>query len=104
MTIPDHAEQLTNLFNVRATAGMPLKSDDFDDWFNRVIGNTGPTPLDPGPILDMEEAYKAYLENITSREQVLRMTFDEPIEYTSRGLVAKSKLTQLRSTHPELFL
>ena len=102
---------ITNALHGLATSPDLSPTDQLRAWdqLSTFLTATSPTavgvkPKKPEPVLGMEEAYKAYLENITFREQVPRRTPDDPIEYTSRGLVAKSKLTQLRSTHPELFL
>ena len=48
----------------------------------------------PAPVLDTEEIYKRYLEDI--------LYYDDAD--SSRGEIAQARLDQLRDTHPELFL
>jgi len=62
-------------------------SDAFDNWYKDMISDFAPStePVEPKPILDMEEAYKEYLENIMRAHQVPVYTSLEPVRYTSKG-------------------
>ena len=91
---------------VQPTVSKTSSSDVFADWYKDMVNSITPStePAKPEPILDMEEAYKEYLENIMRAHQVPVYTSLEPVRYTSKGVEAQTKLDKLRNSHPELFL
>lgn len=101
--------EITQRLHALATSPALHPSDQSYAWEQlvKILGepsSAGLKPIESDPVLDMEEAYKAYLETIVNRERASWATVDNPIGHTDRGLVALSKLDALRSTHPELFL